>query len=35
MCFAKTVGLFGIGTIVDTIRILTGGFKDKYGIPLA
>lgn len=26
-----TAGLFGIGWIVDIIRIITGSFRDKYG----
>ena len=26
-----TLGLFGIGSLVDLIVILCGGFKDKYG----
>lgn len=29
-----TVGLFGIGAIVDCILILCGSFKDKYGYRL-
>ena len=27
-------GLFGIGTVVDTIKIASGGFKDNVGAPL-
>ena len=30
-----TVGVFGIGWIVDLILILSGAFKDKNGLPLA
>lgn len=30
-----TYGLCGIGTIVDLIAILSGGFKDSFGQPLA
>lgn len=29
-----TVGLFGIGWIVDIVRICTGTFKDINGLPL-
>lgn len=29
-----TVGVFGIGTIVDCILLLLGKFKDSRGIPL-
>ena len=29
-----TLGLFGIGAIVDCIMILCGSFKDKYGYKL-
>lgn len=29
-----TVGLCGIGTIIDLIAILSGGFRDSYGQPL-
>ena len=29
-----TLGLFGIGTLVDLILILIGVFKDKDGAPL-
>lgn len=30
-----TVGLFGLGTIVDLLLIGTNNFKDKKGYPLA
>ena len=29
-----TYGLCGIGTIIDLIAILSGGFRDSYGYPL-
>ncbi len=29
-----TYGLCGIGTIIDLIAILSGGFRDSYGQPL-
>lgn len=29
-----TMGMFGIGWVVDIILILTGGFRDKAGQPL-
>ena len=29
-----TLGLFGIGVVIDFIVILFGGFKDKFGRPL-
>lgn len=29
-----TFGLCGIGTIIDLISILSGGFRDSYGQPL-
>jgi hypothetical protein len=29
-----TGGVFGIGQIIDIILIVTGGFKDRYGLPL-
>lgn len=34
ICYLITCGWFGIGTIVDLIAILTGGFRDCYGWPL-
>lgn len=30
-----TCGFCGIGTIIDLISILSGGFRDSYGQPLA
>lgn len=32
--YLLTVGLFGIGWIVDIILIATGTFKDCYGLPI-
>ena len=29
-----TAGLLGIGWLVDTVMLLTGGFRDKWGLPL-
>lgn len=29
-----TYGLCGVGTIIDLISILSGGFRDSYGYPL-
>lgn len=29
-----TGGLFGFGWLIDTIVILTGNFKDEFGLPL-
>ncbi|MBE6771077.1 MAG: TM2 domain-containing protein [Ruminococcaceae bacterium] len=33
--YLLTGGLFLVGTIIDLFRILGGGFKDKYNIPVA
>lgn len=30
-----TYGICGIGTVIDLIGILSGGFRDSYGQPLA
>lgn len=32
--YLLTYGLCGIGTIIDLISILSGGFRDSYGQPL-
>lgn len=32
--YLLTYGLFFIGTIVDIIKILSGSFKDKYGVAM-
>ena len=29
--YLLTVGLFGIGWVIDIIRILTGSYRDKWG----
>ena len=29
-----TCGICGIGTIIDLISIISGGFRDSYGQPL-
>jgi TM2 domain-containing membrane protein YozV len=34
LLYLFTVGLFGIGWIVDIIKILTGSFRDNVGAPL-
>lgn len=34
LLYLFTAGLFGIGWIVDIIKIATGGFKDNVGAPL-
>lgn len=34
LLYLLTGGLFGIGTIVDIIRIATGGFRDSNGLTL-
>lgn len=35
LMFLLTVGWFGIGWLVDIIMILSGGFRDRNGLPLA
>lgn len=30
-----TLGLFGIGWIIDIVRIIIGSYRDKWGVPLA
>lgn len=32
--FFFTFGLFGIGWVIDIIKILTGSFRDNVGAPL-
>ena len=34
LIYLLTFGLFGIGWVVDLIRILCGTFKDGAGVPL-
>lgn len=34
LLYTFTVGLFGIGWIIDIILIATGNFKDRYGLPV-
>lgn len=34
LIYLFTVGLFGVGVIIDLISILLGGFRDKNGMPL-
>ena len=29
-----TVGIFGVGQLIDVIMIIVGNFKDRYGLPL-
>lgn len=29
-----TMGLFMFGWMIDIIRILTGTYKDRYGLPM-
>lgn len=34
LIYLLTLGLFGIGWVIDLIRILLGTFKDGDGVPL-
>lgn len=34
LLYLFTAGLFGIGTVIDIIRIASGSFRDKNGLPL-
>ena len=34
LIYLLTLGLFGIGWVIDIIRILLGTFKDGDGVPL-
>jgi len=35
LLYLFTCGLAGVGVIIDLIMILTGGFRDRWGVPLA
>ncbi len=34
LLYLFTVGLFGIGWLIDLLRLLVGAFRDKNGFPL-
>ena len=34
LLFLMTGGFFGIGWLIDIIRVLTGSFVDNYGLPI-